>query len=479
MNGSSVLLVAKNQQIQSAYFSLLAEVGCQLHRADAESGGLARLPGELVPDLILCDLEDDREGLERIGVLRRRYPKSPVIVLSDRDDWVQAVAAMKAGASEFLRKPLDPEVLRTAMKNALLPGASPYVGPGGAVGPERHSLAGLVGDSRAMRRVHDLIRRVAETDATVLVLGESGTGKEMVARVIHHHSRRSSYPFVALNCGAVPAELLESELFGHEKGAFTGAITSRKGRFELAARGSLLLDEIGEMSPQMQVKLLRVLQERTFERVGGIKSLPADARIIAATHRNLEAAIRDGRFREDLYYRLNVFPVVLPPLRERLDDVPLLVQHALERLDAEGRERIELTDAAMEVMMQYAWPGNVRELQNIIERLVILYPGERVDVADLPPKLLQQDDDEIEHILRTAAEPSAADFRLDHGPCLPEGPFDLKQYLDDMERELIQQALAACDGVVARAAARLNLRRTTLVEKIKKFGLRVSEQSVA
>lgn len=476
MASTCVLSVAKNQQIQLTYAALLGDCGYELHCVDVESGSLDHLDGNLAPDLLLLDLEEYSEGIDRVAFLRRLYPNQPMIVLSDRDDWTQAVAAMKSGAAEFLRKPLEMESFRNAIRKALAPDARHFVESNLSEVEDRYSLSGLIGGSAAMRRVHDLIRRVADTEATVLILGESGTGKELVARVVHHHSRRAGYAFVALNCGAIPADLLESELFGHEKGAFTGAIASRKGRFELAARGTLLLDEIAEMSPQMQVKLLRVLQERSFERVGGIKSMPADVRIIAATHRDLEAAMAAGRFREDLFYRLNVFPITLPPLRERLDDVPSLVNFTLARLDAEGRGRIELSDGAMNVLMTYSWPGNVRELQNIIERLVILYPGEKVDAAQLPPKLVPQLAS-MPVLLR--ADPAPQEFRLDNGPCLPSGDFDLKLYLENIERDLIQQALNASGGVVARAALRLKLRRTTLVEKIKKLGMRISDQSVA
>lgn len=478
MSGLSVLLVAKSQQIQDVYYPLLIQADYDLHRVDVDSGSYARLNMDIAPRVILLDLEDDLSGLERMPVLRRHFPGAVFIVLSERDDWVQAVTAMKAGAHEFLRKPVEAGALHLAIRKALSPAAAQIGEVVGAI-DDGFSLSGLVGRSRAMRQVHDLIQRVADTDATVLVLGESGTGKEMVARVIHHHSKRNGYSFVALNCGAVPPDLLESELFGHEKGAFTGAITTRKGRFELATRGTLLLDEIGEMSPQMQVKLLRVLQERTFERVGGIKSLPADARIIAATHRDLEASINEGRFREDLFYRLNVFPIVLPALRERLDDIPLLVRHTLSRLEAEGRGHIELSDSAMEVMMHYTWPGNVRELQNIIERLVILYPDERVEAEHLPAKLHSLKSGDMPSLRLAFSDPDTREFGLDAGVILPEGPFDLKDYLDNIERDLIQQALAVADGVVTHAAQRLNLRRTTLVEKIKKFGLRINEQNVA
>lgn len=341
----------------------------------------------------------------------------------------------------------------------------------------------LVGKGRGIQEVRRLIGQVAETDANVLILGESGTGKEVVARAIHELSARSAGPFVPINCGAIPAELLESELFGHEKGAFTGAIAARRGRFELAQGGTLFLDEIGDMPLPMQVKLLRVLQERQFDRVGGGKAVQADVRVIAATHRDLEAMIRTQAFREDLYYRLNVFPIETPPLRDRADDIPLLLQELLNRHAEQHKGIIRLTQRAMESLMQYAWPGNVCELSNLIERLLILYPNQIVDVADLPgryrllpceprdERLTEMDErDALAAVFQSPPE-------LDPGIAmplpmqLPQEGVNLKEMLADLEVELIRQALESQDGVVARAADLLSMRRTTLVEKMKKYGM--------
>ncbi len=341
----------------------------------------------------------------------------------------------------------------------------------------------LVGKGRGIQEVRRLIGQVAETDANVLILGESGTGKEVVARAIHELSARSAGPFVPINCGAIPAELLESEQFGHEKGAFTGAIAARRGRFELAQGGTLFLDEIGDMPLPMQVKLLRVLQERQFDRVGGGKAVQADVRVIAATHRDLEAMIRTLAFREDLYYSLNVFPIETPPLRDRADDIPLLLQELLNRHAEQHKGIIRLTQRAMESLMQYAWPGNVRELSNLIERLLILYPNQIVDVADLPgryrllpceprdERLTEMDErDALAAVFQSPPE-------LDPGIAmplpmqLPQEGVNLKEMLADLEVELIRQALESQDGVVARAADLLSMRRTTLVEKMKKYGM--------
>jgi sigma-54 specific flagellar transcriptional regulator A len=353
-------------------------------------------------------------------------------------------------------------------------------------------FVGMVGSTAPMQQVRFLIQQVAKTDANVLILGESGTGKEVVARNIHVLSHRADGPFVPINCGAIPAELLESELFGHEKGAFTGAISTRKGRFELAQGGTLFLDEIGDMPLPMQVKLLRVLQERTYERVGGNQPIRADVRIIAATHRQLEGMIEDGRFREDLYYRLNVFPIETPALKERAEDLPLLVQELQARLDSNNQAGIKFTERALESLKLHPWPGNVRELANLVERLTIMYPGQVIDVAELPHKyrhievdtyvphypeaLLERDvinemfqfndDDDDDGAQQLNSQLGGGGLEY-----LPEHGLDLKQYLADLEVSLINQALERHDYVVARAADILSLRRTTLVEKMRKYNL--------
>jgi sigma-54 specific flagellar transcriptional regulator A len=325
-----------------------------------------------------------------------------------------------------------------------------------------------------------MIQQVANSDANVLILGESGTGKEVVARNLHYYSARREKAFVPVNCGAIPGDLLESELFGHEKGAFTGAISARQGRFELAEGGTLFLDEIGDMSLNMQVKLLRVLQERTFERVGSNKSIDANVRIIAATHRNLEEAITEGNFREDLFYRLNVFPIEMPPLRERVEDVPLLVNELIRRIEHEKRGSVRLTQGAILALCQYNWPGNVRELANLIERLAILFPFGVVDIGDLPEKfqtdaVRAESANMDESVL--SSEPQPVHYALDNEPRLPRGGLDLKEHLSSLEVGFIKQALDDANGVVAQAAKRLGMRRTTLVEKLRKYGLHRSESA--
>ena len=342
---------------------------------------------------------------------------------------------------------------------------------------EPNLFRSLVGTSRAVQHVRQMMQQVADTEASVLILGESGTGKEVVARNLHYHSKRRNGPFVPVNCGAIPAELLESELFGHEKGAFTGAITARAGRFELAEGGTLFLDEIGDMPLPMQVKLLRVLQERTFERVGSNRTQNADVRIIAATHKDLEKMILDGGFREDLYYRLNVFPIEMAPLRERIEDIPLLMNELISRMEHEKRGSIRFNSAAIMSLCRHDWPGNVRELANLVERMAIMHPYGVIGVMELPKKFRHVDDDDEQYAsgihdeMEERAAISAPMIAADAHAMLPAEGLDLKDYLGNLEQGLIQQALDDAGGVVARAAERLRIRRTTLVEKMRKYGM--------
>ena len=352
---------------------------------------------------------------------------------------------------------------------------------------------GPTGISPAVKELRRLIEQVANFDTTVLVLGESGTGKEVVSRAIHNNSPRRDGPFVAINCGAIPPDLLESELFGHEKGSFTGALTARKGRFEMAEGGTLLLDEIGDMSLPMQVKLLRVLQERSYERVGGNQTLRCNVRVIAATHRNLEERIAEGKFREDLFYRLNVFPIDVPSLRERSEDIPALVDTIANQLSRTGRGEVRFSREALQALATYRWPGNVRELTNLVERLAVLHPGGLVRVQDLPsryrgdfPALPAQDEEEAERTLlhlaihnlpspepEVPALPQARPVTatVESPVELPDNGLDLKDHMARIELKLISDALERTQGVVAHAAQLLGLRRTTLVEKLRKYGI--------
>lgn len=353
----------------------------------------------------------------------------------------------------------------------------------GSYSPEQHNkvqelFRSMVGQSASIHGTRRLIEQVADCDATVLILGESGTGKEVAARNLHYMSDRADKAFVPINCGAIPAELLESELFGHEKGAFTGALTTRKGRFELAEGGTIFLDEIGDMPLPMQVKLLRVLQEKTFERVGSSTSINSNVRIIAATHRDLEVEVKETRFREDLFYRLNVFPIMMPSLRERAEDIPLLINELVSRLEKNKRGSVRLSPNAIQSLMKCKWPGNVRELANLMERLCILHPYGVVDLKELPNNYRHEDG------LESYEKPELAEhFNEKPLPLisikdiestvvqLPENGVNLKEFVKTLEVAYIEQALAEEEWVVARAAKRLGMRRTTLVEKMKKYGL--------
>jgi len=418
---------------------------------------------------------DEAEAERQFAQLGMASNEAMVLMASD-SEWLSRLGADQAansGRVGIIEFPLRYDQLSETLRGPTAPS------------PRRPELK-LVGSSGPMARVNALVRQVAPFDSSVLVLGESGTGKEMVARSIHECSSRRDKPFVAINCGAIPAELLESELFGHEKGAFTGAISTRKGRFELAEGGTLFLDEIGDMSLPMQVKLLRVLQERMFERVGSNRTQRCDVRIIAATHRNLEDAIAHGQFREDLYYRLSVFPLEMPALREHLDDLPELVNEFNLRLSRRGLGNVRFSAGAMHALHNYSWPGNVRELYNLVERLSILYPHAEVRVSDLPEKYRGQ---QIVEEVRGAAllslmtghstvlpEPMAV-VSGDSLVMLPEGGLDLKDHLADIEVGLIRQALDVTGGVVAHAAKLLRMQRTTLVEKLRKYGLQPSLQA--
>ncbi len=352
----------------------------------------------------------------------------------------------------------------------------------------KHLDRRLVGVSDAIQDVRALITKVAPTEATVLLQGESGTGKEVIARLVHDCSERANGPFVPVNCGAIPGELLESELFGHEKGAFTGAISARKGRFELAEGGTLFLDEIGDMPYEMQVKLLRVLQERTFERVGGGKAIKCNVRVIAATHQHLEQHVEDGKFRMDLYYRLNVFPLDVPPLRDRTQDIAGLAQRFIDSFAEQGRGIIRLEADTMQHLRLYSWPGNVRELGNLIERLIILHTDQPVFASDLPVKYQSKDlaiadrPDDVEPLADQSQEDEPEDLsalfaNAPKSPVAPptpshiDEPIDLKQHMADTERALIISALEQTGWVNAHAAKLLTLQRTTLVEKMRKYGI--------
>ncbi|MEW6426995.1 MAG: sigma-54 dependent transcriptional regulator [Thermodesulfobacteriota bacterium] len=389
--------------------------------------------------------------LAALGDVGWRIPR---IVVADRAEADDVVAALGGGAGEFLIRPLAPPRLRLAMARVAGDGAE-------STGNDRKfpGFGGIIGDSPAMRQVFSLIQKVSDTDTTILIQGESGTGKELIARALHSMGGRAAGPFIPVNCGAIPGELLESELFGHEKGAFTHALNTRVGRFELANGGTVFLDEISEMSPMLQVKILRVLQERQFERVGGTKTISSDFRILAATNRNLEEEVAEGRFREDLFYRLNVIPIQAPPLRSRVGDILLLAEYFMDQFARRRKRQLQgFSPQARQLLLSYAWPGNVRELENIVERLIILAGGDTVGAEDLPEKMRQPSSQENGR-------------QQDAAPTLVEGEFSLNDAVAGYEKRLLIQALNQTDWVKNRAAQLLGINRTTLIEKMKRHKL--------
>jgi sigma-54 dependent transcriptional regulator, flagellar regulatory protein len=443
-------------------------------------------------DYVSCFSETDQlcgifvgDGIERQAIvvsdIVERANKIPVSLLISKETVLQVSTVIINSVFQVLEWPTTYPVLKPMLDKLSIPGTETIFAVREVSDRRSFPIERLKGKSQAIVDIRKLIDQVAESDATVLILGESGTGKEVVARALHDASLRKDKPFVPINCGAIPGELLESELFGHEKGAFTGALTTRQGRFEMAEGGTLFLDEIGDMPMTMQVKLLRVLQERTFERVGSNKTIHCDVRVIAATHRYLEHEIKENRFREDLFYRLNVFPIEIPALKDRAEDIPLLVNDLIARMEVSNRGSVRLTNAALAVLMQHEWPGNVRELANLIERLAIINPKGLVDATDLPEKfqhykVSEQIIEDVEAVnvgeddtFQTCEVIGTFEGSSGALAQLPTQGIDLKEYLNVLEVDLIRQALNECSGVVAHAAKRLNMRRTTLVEKLRKY----------
>ncbi len=456
-----VLVVEDEAAIRLALTGLLTREGYEVHQSASGADALERLHAEAF-DLVLTDLAlgAGASGMDVLRAAKQSAPETPVVMITAHGSEKIAVEAIKSGAEDYVPKPFDNDEIRVVLRRAL----------------ERTRLArenrelreridrewrfeNLIGSGAGMRRVFDTIRKVAETDLTVLVRGESGTGKELVAQALHQRSPRRSRPFVAVNCAAINRELVESELFGHEKGAFTGADARRVGRFEAARGGTIFLDEIGDMPAATQAKVLRVLQERTFERVGGNQPVGVDVRVVAATHRDLEEEVRRGRFREDLYYRLKVVEVELPALRERPEDVPALVEHFLAALATRlERKKIPITPAALARLARHPWPGNVRELRNVVEQAAVLASGPAIDEDDL-------------RLPVTAAAPD--------GPARAGGPSETGNFADakrnaveGFERSYLLSALRAHDGNVSRTAAAIGMVRQSLQQKIRELGLR-------
>jgi DNA-binding NtrC family response regulator len=450
-----LLIVDDEGALRSAIAERLADHGFSVEQAGSGEEALQRL-AEFAFDILITDLRlPGINGRDVLDAALERYPDIIAIVITGFGTVKDAVDAIKQGAADFITKPFQFDallhVLRSAVEQRRLKSENAYLR---SQLEERYRIDGLVGRSRIMRDLFQLLETVASTSSTVLITGETGTGKELAARAIHHNSQRRANRFVALNCSAIPETLLEAELFGHARGAFTGAVGTRQGRLEQAHKGTLLLDEVGTMSPALQAKLLRVLQEREFERVGDAHTIKIDVRVIAATHSDLGKMVGDGTFREDLYYRLNVLPVQLPPLRERREDIPLLVQHFLQRLAADsGRPGMTVSQDAMRRLMAYRWPGNVRQLENAVERGLAFSQGRtHIDVHDLPPEI-QNHQGVVE----------GADTWL------PEDGIDFERYIEGIELSLIKRSLERTQGNKRQAARLLNLKRTTLIEKLKRL----------
>jgi len=454
----SVLIVDDEANIRRMVGALLSAEGYDVFDAPDGRAGLAVAAAQ-DPDVALVDLmmPGDLDGLAVLERLRVSAPDLPVIMMSGRAALTDAVRATRLGAFTFLEKPLTPESVLLALASALELRQARRTAR--ALREDLGLTAEMVGESPAMRVVRRLIEQVGPTDARVLVTGESGTGKELVAAALHASSPRRDHPFVRVNCAAIPRDLLESEMFGHEKGAFTGATERRIGRFELAHTGTLLLDEVGDLGLDAQAKLLRAIEAREIERVGGGKPIRVDVRIIAATNKDLTRAVREGGFREDLLFRLNVIPIELPPLRERPGDIPLLVQHFAERHRARtGRACCGWSEVVLDAFMRYPWPGNVRELANIIERLSILHPGGTV-TAEQVRRLLPDGNH------TPASMPAVTDSAAD-SPGL-----SLSDALEQHERQLITRALAQSQGNIAEAARRLQTDRPNLYRRMRRLGL--------
>jgi len=450
-----LLLVEDEAPLRQAVAEQLADRGYQVQQAASGEDAIERL-ADFAFDIIITDLRlPGIDGSAVVEAAVERYPHIIAIVVTGYGTVKDAVDAIKHGAWDFVSKPFQIDELLHALDSALeqrrLKSENAYLR---AQLEERYRFEGIVGKSRAMTKLFQLLETIAPTNSTVLVTGDTGTGKEVVARAIHHNSPRRAHRFVALNCSAIPETLLEAELFGHVRGAFTGAVGNRQGRLEQAHKGTLFLDEVGTMSPALQMKLLRVLQEREFERVGDSNTVKVDVRVIAATNSDLTRLVADGQFREDLFYRLNVIPVHVPPLRDRKEDIPLLVRHFLEKFRAEaGLPDVTVSQEAMRRLMAFEWPGNVRQLENAIERAMAFTGGRsQIDAGDLPAEIQQAEEPVL---------PSAL--------VLPEEGIDLDTFIARIERELIARSLERTGGNKGQAARLLNVKRTTLVEKIKRL----------
>ncbi len=407
--------------------------------------------------VVVTDLKMPKvDGLELLQHVQCHYPQIPVIIITAHGSINNAVEALKSGALDYITKPFDKEDLIRTVNKAIKTESLASVEFNAEPGKNRFKM---IGQTRAMHHVYDIIEKVADTPSSVLITGESGTGKELIAAALHHNSSRRDRPFIKINCAAIPRELMESELFGYEKGAFTGAIDTKPGRFELANGGTLFLDEIAEIPVEMQVKLLRALQENEFERVGGITTIKVDVRLITASNRDLQAEVEAGRFREDLFYRLNVVPIELPPLRDRKDDIPLLVSHFIDKYNLRlGRSIQGIHQDALQSLMGYDWPGNIRELENVVERSILFTEGQQIVPASLPEKIFGKQSKQLSEPIDDSSMKTI-----------------VKKKTAELEKDLIMAALAETEGNVTQAAKRLKISRKSLQNKMKEFGLRETE----
>lgn len=466
MPSRKILIVDDESALRTNLFRILDRKGFQVITANCKKEAEVFCQAQQGIDLALVDLNlPDGNGYDLINYLKTLSPATKVMIITGFGTIDTAVKATKAGVLDYLTKPFDIEQLVANIELNLRPENQIASAEANNIQKTKFKFDSIIGESPQIKNVIRFIETVADSDSTILISGESGTGKELVAKAIHYNSNRKNNPFVPVNCGAIPRELLESELFGHVKGAFTGAVANRVGRFELASNGSIFLDEIGDMNPMLQVKLLRVLQERNFEPVGSTKTIDAKSRVITATNINLEEAVERGEFREDLFYRLNVIPIHLPALRERKTDIPVLLNHCVERFNkSKGKNITGFTDEVISLLTEYSWPGNVRELENLVERLSILKGSGQVEVSDLPEKYTLQ---KVSIIEKSAENIS-----------LPDSGVDFNTAVDSYENALIVQALEKTGWNRNQAATLLRLNRTTLVEKIKKKGLRPPEADV-
>ncbi|OVE80533.1 hypothetical protein BVY03_06130 [bacterium K02(2017)] len=451
---AKILIVDDEKAIQKALIKFLSSQNYEVDGAN-DGAEAIEMSKNKIYDLVITDLKmPHMTGIDLIKELKSIHPNIITIIMTGYGTIENAIEAVKAGAFHYITKPFELDdvqlLVEKAIRYKMLENDNEQLKQQLKL---KYNFKNIVGYSDKLKDVYKVIDKISKTDSTVLILGESGTGKELVANAIHYNSQRHAAPLVPVNCSAIPEGLLETELFGYVKGAFTGANTSRPGRFEAAREGTIFLDEIGDMSQKLQVKLLRVLQEKRYEPIGSTQSVDANARVIAATHQDLEAMVETGKFREDLFYRLNVIPIKIPPLRERTSDIPLLVNHFLNKYSEHNKlDRPLVNESILNIFLNYKWPGNIRELENTIERLVVLKPGREITQKDLPDKFTQLSNSYF--------------FR--QGFVIPDAGISLKNVVDDFENTLIRKALDKTGWNKNRAANLLKLNRTTLVEKIKK-----------